>query len=190
MSFPNPNRNTQFEMEGLTGLEQSTWLPEPEGYVTEGQQALQDHQVLKKNAPKRKRSLSPQRFMGMVPGIQYRGMRDGSPWEIYWKRYQLKFVHFVTVAVRRERPCNRVFVKCFSEPDSREELRMINSIRHDHIVTALETFRFEGSFYVILEHMDISLVQIVASPPYPGELELAAILGQVDQTDMKSQSMC
>lgn len=56
---------------------------------------------------------------------------------------------------------------------------MIHSIRHDHIVTVLETFRFEGSFYVVLERMAISLVQIVASPPYPGKQELAAILGQV-----------
>jgi len=32
-------------------------------------------------------------------------------------------------------------------------------------------------------------VQIVASPPYPGEQELAAIMGQVNQVDMKSRSM-
>ena len=44
---------------------------------------------------------------------------------------------------------------------------MIHSIRHDHIVTVLGTFRFEGSFYVVLERMAISLVQVVASPPYP-----------------------
>ncbi|KAL9062304.1 MAG: hypothetical protein Q9161_009822 [Pseudevernia consocians] len=107
MDSQNPNRNTQFEMEGLTGLEQSTPLPEPEGHLIAAPQRLQDRQVLKKNAAKRK------------------------------------------------------------------------SIRHDHIVTVLETFRFEGSFYVVLERMAISLVQIVASPPYPGKQELAAILGQV-----------
>ena len=67
---------------------------------------------------------------------------------------------------------------------------MIHSSRHDYIVTVLETFRFEGSFYVVLERIDISLVQIVASPPYLGEQELAAILGQVYRVDMKSRSMC
>ena len=50
MDSQNPNRNTQFEMEGLTGLEQSTPLPEPEGQMTAGPQRLQDRQVLKKNA--------------------------------------------------------------------------------------------------------------------------------------------
>ena len=39
MDSQNPNRSTQFEMEGLTGLEQSTPLPEPEGQVTAGPQA-------------------------------------------------------------------------------------------------------------------------------------------------------
>lgn len=178
-------------MEGLTGLEQSTSLPEPEGYVTAGQQRLQDRQVLKKNAPKRKRSLSPPKA-GVVkrPGIQYKGMKDASPWESYWKIFQLKFDRFVTVAVRKEPLRKCVIVKRFSEPDSQEELRMIHSIRHNHIVTVLKTFRFEGSFYVVLERMTISLVQIVVSPPYPGEQKLAAILGQIDPMDMKSRSMC
>ncbi|KAL2056557.1 hypothetical protein ABVK25_002951 [Lepraria finkii] len=172
MSFPNANRNTQFEMEGL----ESAPFPEP--------------QVLKRN-----RSLSPERdeaeiLPDILPGIQYRGVRDGSPWEVYCKIYQLKFDRFETVAARKEPPCKCVIMKCFSELDSREELRMIHSIRHDHIVTVLETFRFEGSLYVVFERMAISLVQIVASPPYPTEGELAAIVGQVDQADMKSRSMC
>ncbi len=188
MSSQNPNRNTQFRLEGLTGP-----LPEPAGHVTEGQQRLQDRQVLKKNAPKRKRSLSPLRTVGNRPGIQiqYRGMKDGSPWDSYSKIFQLKYHNFVHVAARKRSPRKCVLVKSFAAvSDSQVELEMIHSIRHDHIVSVLETFRFEGSFYVVLERMAISLVQIVASPPYPGEQELAAILGQVNQANMKSRSMC
>ena len=48
MSSLNPDRNTRFEMESLTGLEQSTSLPEPEGHVTAGQHRLQDRQALNK----------------------------------------------------------------------------------------------------------------------------------------------
>ncbi len=55
-------------------------------------------------------------------------------------------------------------------------------------MNVLETFRFEGSFYVV-ERMAICLVQIVASPAYPGEQELAAILGQIDQWDMNRRSI-
>jgi hypothetical protein len=193
MSSQNPNRNTQFRLEGLTGLEHSTSLPEPAGHVTEGQQRLQDRQVLKKNAPKRKRSLSPPRMVGNRPGIhiEYRGMKDGSPWDSYSKIFQLKYNNFVHVAARKRSPRKCVLVKSFAAvSDSQVELEMIHSIRHDHIVSVLETFRFEGSFYVVLERMAISLVQIVASPPYPGEQELAAILGQVNQANMKSRSMC
>lgn len=57
-------------------------------------------------------------------------------------------------------------------------------------MNVLETFRFKGSFYAVLERMSICLVQIVASPSYPGEQELAVILGQVEYGDMKAGSMC
>ena len=60
-------------------------------------------------------------------------------------------------------------MKTFSERSSQEDIQMIHRIRHDNIVNVLETFRFEGSFYVVLERMAICLVQIVASPAYPGE---------------------
>jgi len=53
---------------------------------------------------------------------------------------------------------------------------MIHNIRHDHIVSVLEIFRFKSSFYVVLERMIISLVQIVASSLYLDEQELIVIL--------------
>ena len=96
----------------------------------------------------------------------------------------------MTVAVRKEALRKCVILKRFSESDSQEELRMIHSIRHDHIVTVLETFRFEGSFYVVLERMIISLVQIVASPPYPDEQKLIVILSQIYPVNVKSRSIC
>ena len=56
---------------------------------------------------------------------------------------------------------------------------MIHSIRHDKIVTVLETFRFEGSFYVVLERMANFPCADRRISPYPGEQERAAILGRV-----------
>ncbi len=67
---------------------------------------------------------------------------------------------------------------------------MLHHIRHDNFVAVLESFSFEGFFYVILERMNISLVQIVASPPYPDEQELAAILERIDLADEMSRRMC
>jgi hypothetical protein len=37
----------------------------------------------------------------------------------------------------------------------------------------------EKTFYVVLEHLPICLDQIVASPAYPNEVQLAAMVGQV-----------
>ena len=40
---------------------------------------------------------------------------------------------------------------------------------------------------MVFERIVISLVPIIASTPYPDEQELAAVLRQVDRTDMESQ---
>jgi hypothetical protein len=182
MGSQNPHRDTQFDMVGLKGAEQSASVAEPESHATEGQQASQTRSVFRDNAPKRKRSLSPQTHgAAKRPGIRpydY-GVKDASPWESYRKIYQLKFDRFVTVAVQNEPLLKCGIVKRFSGPECKEKLQLIRSVRHDKIVTVLETFRFEDAFYVILERMSISLTQIVASPPYPGEQELVAIAGQV-----------
>ena len=183
MSSQNPNRNTQFRLEGLIGLEHCTSLPKPASHVTEGQQRLQDRQVLKKNALKRKRSLSPSRMIGNRLGIhiEYREMKDESSWDSYSKVFQLKFNNFVHVAARKRSSRKCVLVKSFATISNFQvELKMIHNIRHDHIVSVLKIFRFESSFYVVLERMIISLVQIVASPPYLDEQELIVILGQVN----------
>jgi len=179
-------------MRDLRGAEQPTLATEPRGNVTEPERHFQDHSVSKNKGPKRKRSLSPQRIgVDTRLGIrEYKGMKNESPWKSYKKVFQLKLDRFITVAVRKEPLRKRVVVKSFSGPDSHEKLHMLHHIRHDNFVAVLESFSFEGSFYVILERMDISLVQIVASPPYPGEQELAAILGQVDLADGMSRRMC
>ena len=67
---------------------------------------------------------------------------------------------------------------------------MLHHIRHDNFVAVLESFSFEKFFYVILERMNISLVQIVASSLYFDEQELTAILGQIALMNEMSRRMC
>lgn len=71
----NTNRDTLFHMEGLTGAERSTSPTEPDDHVTKEPPPLLDRSVLKKNAPKRKRTLSTPRRVGNRPGVQmeYKG---------------------------------------------------------------------------------------------------------------------
>ena len=193
MSFQIPKRNTQFRLEGLTGLEHSISLPEPEGHITEGQQRLQHHQVLKKNAPKRKRSLSPLRTVGNRPGIQmkYRGMKDGSPWDSYSKIFLLNYSNFVIVAARKRAPRKRVVVKSFAAgSDSQEELQMIYSPPIRPHCYRPGDLPFRGLILRRPRADGYSLVQIVASPPYPGEQELVVILGQVGQANMEPRRIC
>ena len=117
MASQNPNRGIQFLLESLTGLEQSSSLPEPEGRVAEEQQRSQNRQVLKKNVLKRKRSLSPQkdRAIGM-PGVRPYDftLKGTSPWESYWRIFELKFDRFV------------IIVKTFSEREILARSPIIN----------------------------------------------------------------
>jgi hypothetical protein len=117
-------------------------------------------------------------------------IKKESPWGIYTKIYNLKLDCWVTVAAAKGPSRKRVAVKSFSEPDSYQKVRMLYQIRHDNFVTVLESFSFEETFYVVLERMAITLDQIVVSPPYPSEQELAAILGQVSQADRTTRTTC
>ncbi len=185
-------RDTLFNMKDLRGLEQPTLTTEHHDNVTEPERHFQNHSVPKNKGSKRKRFLSPQRNgVDTRLGIrEYKEMKNESPWKSYRKIFQLKLDRFITVAVRREPLRKRVVVKSFSGSDSHEKLHMLHHIRHDNFVAVLESFSFEESFYVILERMNISLVQIVASPSYPGEQELATILGQVNLANDMSRRMC
>ena len=66
---------------------------------------------------------------------------------------------------------------------------MLHHIRHDNFVVVLESFNFEKFFYIILERMNISLVQIVASSFYFDEQELTVIFEQMNLTNEMSLRM-
>ena len=57
---------------------------------------------------------------------------------------------------------------------------MLKTIRHRRFLVDLQCFDFENSYYVVFDHISISLAQLVVSPPYPTEIELAAIIAQVN----------
>lgn len=62
--------------------------------------------------------------------------------------------------------------------DSNEKLKRLQQTHHHNFLAFLEAFHFKVSTYVILDYVPISLAHLVASPAYPTELQLAAILGQ------------
>ena len=59
------------------------------------------------------------------------------------------------------------------------EVRLLQAFRHNSFNGMLECFGFEGAYYVVFEHVPISLAHLAKSPPFLSELELAAMPGQV-----------
>jgi len=178
MSFQLFKRDTLFNMRDLREVEQSTLTTESCDNVTESKRHFQNHSISKNKGSKRKRFLSLQRIKidTRLEIREYKRMKNESSWKSYKKIFQLKLDHFITVVVRKESLRKRVIVKSFSRSDSHEKLHMLHHIQHDNFVVVLESFSFEKFFYVILERMNISLVQIVASSLYFNEQELTVIL--------------
>jgi len=107
---------------------------------------------------------------------EYKRMKNEFSWKSYKKIFQLKLDHFITVVVQKESFCKRVIMKSFSRSDFHEKLHMLYHIQHDNFVVVLKSFSFKKFFYVILEHMNISFVQIIASSLYFDKQELTIIL--------------
>ncbi|KFZ13089.1 hypothetical protein V502_06774, partial [Pseudogymnoascus sp. VKM F-4520 (FW-2644)] len=117
--------------------------------------------------------LSPRRFEASAePPALFR-----SP-EIYEKVINLDLNGPVTVAQGKARHAGLVAVRAFPFAAAKKALYMHGRVRHSNIVEALDAFTTETSLYIVLEHMPISLYQIVESAKYPTEPELAAILRQ------------
>jgi hypothetical protein len=108
--------------------------------------------------------------------------RNESPWESCEKILDLNLDGAVTVAQRRAPHSGLVAIRVFSPADAEKALFRHQHIKHDHIVSVLDAFTTEASLYIVLEHLPISLEQIVEGAKYPTEWQLAAILKQVRES--------
>jgi hypothetical protein len=107
-------------------------------------------------------------------------VQSRSPWEVYEDRYILELGSSVTVVGKKPRSTRQVFVvKSISGPNAEGDLYLIRLLRHENFPLVYEVFAYENSFHIVYERMKISLDDIVASPAYPDEAELASIVWQV-----------
>lgn len=105
----------------------------------------------------------------------------GSPWNRYKKVIEAKVDGFVVIAERRDDESYDL-VRVLSVPEGEEasaKTKKLHEIRHENFLTLLESFSFEGSRHIILEHVSYSLAHVVSSAAYPSVDHLAAIFGQV-----------
>jgi hypothetical protein len=102
-----------------------------------------------------------------------------SPWKQYDKIYDLDLGGLIEVAVRKTSPIELVHIRRFSKPATETALHLFRNLQNPNIINALNVLTLEDSLYVVLEYMPISLEEIVRSPAYPDERQLAIILRQV-----------
>ena len=119
-------------------------------------------------------------FPQTIGGDQERSsIKHDDPWKTYEKGYDLKLDQFVTVATRKAPLHGKVAIKVFRGREANRKLDMLHRICHERFVSLLEVFEFQKTWYAVFEHVVISLTQVVNSPAYPTERQLAAIVGQV-----------
>ena len=106
-------------------------------------------------------------------------IKHESPWKTYDAGYDLKLESFVKVAVRKAPQHGKVAIRKFADRDATRELDMLRRVRHERFVQVLEIFEFETVYYVVFEHVLVTLREVVGSAAFPTERQLAAILGQV-----------
>ena len=115
-------------------------------------------------------------------------VKEESPWRSYDEGYDLRVSGLVTVA-KKKRPDFKVAKGCPASEvvavkkllgSSRNtSLSMLLRVQGEYFVKCTDAYEFGAELYVVLEHMPISLVQVVAAPVHPKEAHVASIVGQV-----------
>ena len=104
----------------------------------------------------------------------------GSPWGRYKEVLDLENINgSITVAERKAPHYGLVAIKVFPSTAAEKVLERHQRVKHENIVDVLDAFTTDTSLYIVLEHLPISLLQIVEGAKYPTEWQLAAILNQV-----------
>ena len=199
MTSDSDKRQTQVDFSRVKrNLQSLTPIPGPRELHTKAQNAFQDgpQSPEQPQGSKRKRTGSPGGALvetrarseelilpkaadaGVRPH-EYVRIKNESPWQSLRKVYELKLDGFITVAIRKPPSCEIVTVKNFVGSDREQKVKRLQQTQHENFVRFLEAFHSEGAVYVVLDYAPISLAHVVASPAYPTELQLAAILGQV-----------
>lgn len=115
-------------------------------------------------------------------------VKEESPWRSYDEDYNLRVNGLVTVAkkkrpnskVAKGRPASEVVaVRKLSGSSRNASLSMLLQVQEEYFVRCTDAYEFGAELYVVLEHMPISLVQVVAAPAHLKEAHVASIVGQV-----------
>jgi hypothetical protein len=108
-----------------------------------------------------------------------REVRFESPWHRFCEKFEVHLGGYVSVVADQSPPYDIFMVKRLKGPDTVQKVRMLQRVRHQNFHSMVDCFSFDGSHYAVFQHLPVTLANIVYSPPYPTERELAAALAQV-----------
>lgn len=201
MTSGSDKRQTHVRMEHIKTLQSLPSIPEPKELFARGQPALREGSRSPDHLPqesKRRKTGSPEaRIVETRAGpeklllpkavdvgirsYKYVELKYESPWHSLQRVYELKLDGFIIVVTRKPSSCEIVIVKNFVGLGRDEKLKRLQQTQTRNFQGFLDAFESEGSVYVVLEYVSISLAHMVASSVYSTELQLAAILGQITQ---------
>ena len=108
-----------------------------------------------------------------------RNVQYESPWHRFCEKFELNLGGYVSIVADQSPPHDIFMVKRLKGPDAAMKVRMLQRVRHQNFHNMVDCYSFEGSHYAVFQHFPVTLANIVYSPPYPTEQELAAVLAQV-----------
>lgn len=114
----------------------------------------------------------------------------GTPWKHYIKS-SIELVDLagkVKIARKQESPSVNVAIRKFPKQNSKDVLSYASQFKHHNIISVLEAFFTDSSFYLVFEEAFQCLEHLVQSPIYPTCEQLAIILGQVSSKKTSGSS--
>jgi hypothetical protein len=105
-----------------------------------------------------------------------------SPWDIYTSLRSLQRGGEVTAACTRTAPIKMVAIKKLSS----EHFKDFRNCQHENLLAIIETYRFQGQFFVVTDYTATTLRHIIAIPLPLQELHVSAICRQVSSLSSSS----
>ena len=105
-------------------------------------------------------------------------IRKGDPWQMYKRLVKTRLGGEVVVACRKSRPENFVTVRTLETSHLEVQLNMLDHVRHDAFLNALEIYHNGGQYLVVSPFLHVSLSMITAAPVQAEEPQIAHIVFQ------------
>ncbi|KAJ5701408.1 hypothetical protein N7488_008956 [Penicillium malachiteum] len=107
-------------------------------------------------------------------------VRHESPWNTYRQTLRCTLAGDVLIAARRAGPSQAVAIREYRQSNADHMLQLYRTLSHPNILAARECFVDNGSLYILVDDLPLTLEHLVGCRVlYPTEPELASLVWQV-----------